>query len=58
VNETVTVPAGTFNNALKVQRERPDKEDSARTYWLVPGIGKVKEDGERLEELVSYDVKK
>jgi hypothetical protein len=58
VNETVTVPAGTFHNALKVQRERPDKEGSARTYWLVPGIGKVKEDGERLEELVSYDVKK
>jgi hypothetical protein len=58
VNETVTVPAGTFNNAIKVQRDRPDKEGKERVYWLVPGIGKVKEDGERLEELVSHDVKK
>jgi hypothetical protein len=57
VNESVTVPAGTFT-AIKVQRARPDKAGSERTYWLVPGIGKVKEDGERLEELVSYDVKK
>jgi hypothetical protein len=58
VNETVTVPAGTFTNAIKVQRDRPDKEGKERVYWLVPGIGKVKEDGERLEELVSHDVKK
>jgi hypothetical protein len=58
VNETVTVPAGTFTNAIRVQRDRPDKEGKERTYWLVPGIGKVKEDGERLEELVSHDIKK
>jgi hypothetical protein len=58
VNETVTVPAGTFHNAIKVLRDRPDKAGKERYYWLVPGIGKVKEDGERLEELVSHDVKK
>jgi hypothetical protein len=58
VNETVTVPAGTFTNTIKVQRDRADKDDKRRIYWLVPGVGKVKEDGERLEELVSYDVKK
>jgi hypothetical protein len=58
VNETVTVPAGTFTNAIKVQRDRPDKAGKERIYWLVPGIGKVKEDGERLEELVSHNVKK
>jgi hypothetical protein len=58
VNETVTVPAGTFTNAIKVQRDRPDKDGKERVYWLVVGIGKIKEDGERLEELVSYDVKK
>jgi hypothetical protein len=58
VNETVSVPAGTFTNAIKVQRDRPDKEGKERLYWLVPGIGKVREDGERLEELVSYEVKK
>jgi hypothetical protein len=58
VNETVTVPAGTFTNAIKVQRDRPDKAGKERVYWLVPGVGKVREDGERLEELVSHDVKK
>lgn len=58
VNETVTVPAGTFTNAIRIERDQPDKEGKLRTYWLVPGIGKVKEDGERLEELVSHDIKK
>ena len=60
VNETVTTPAGTFTNALRLERKRGDKDKPGdnRTYWLVPGIGKVKEDGERLEELVAYDVKK
>ncbi len=43
VNETVTVPAGTFTNAIRIERDRPDKEGKLRTYWLVPGIGKVKE---------------
>ncbi|QRO00571.1 hypothetical protein JRI60_16800 [Archangium violaceum] len=58
VNETVTTPAGTFTNAIQVKRKRGDKQGDERTYWLVPGIGKVKETGERLEELVSHDVKK
>jgi hypothetical protein len=56
--ESVTVPAGTFPNALKVVRTKQGKEAKDRTYWLVPGIGKVKEDGERLELLQSFDVKK
>ncbi|QAT86751.1 putative lipoprotein [Corallococcus coralloides] len=60
---TVTTPAGTFTNAIKVQRDKLNKngevkEEKQRLYWLVPGVGKVREDGERLEELVSYDVKK
>lgn len=54
--ETVTVPAGTFE-AVKVERARPDKPEALRTYWLVPGLGKVKETGERLEELVAHDVR-
>jgi hypothetical protein len=58
VNETVTTPAGTFTNAIRLKRARGDKENQERTYWLVPGIGKVKEDGERLEELVSHDIQK
>lgn len=59
--ESVTVPAGTFPNALKLVRTKIGKDGqdkSERTYWLVPGVGKVKEDGERLEELQAYDVKK
>ncbi len=58
VNETVTTRAGTFTNAIRLQRIRKDKQEPVRTYWLVPGIGKVKETGERTEELISYDVKK
>jgi hypothetical protein len=57
VNEPVAVPAGTFPNALRVERTRSDKTDTLRTYWLVPGVGKVKETGERLEELTSYSIK-
>ncbi|NBD10595.1 hypothetical protein [Corallococcus silvisoli] len=60
---TVTTPAGTFTNAIKVQRDKLNKsgevkEEKQRLYWLVPGVGKVREEGERTEELVSYDVKK
>ncbi|XXF75902.1 hypothetical protein P2318_22965 [Myxococcaceae bacterium GXIMD 01537] len=61
VNDTVTVPAGTFTNATKLVRTRLDKEGNPskeRTYWLVPGVGKVREEGERTELLQSYDVKK
>jgi hypothetical protein len=60
LEEEVTVPAGTFK-ALKVQRYRLNSEGAeakGRTFWLVPGVGKVREDGERLEELLRYDVKK
>lgn len=49
--ETVTVPAGTFET-VKVRRVRADKEKRDRVYWLAPGVGKVREEGERLEELV------
>ncbi|MBI3185915.1 MAG: hypothetical protein HYZ28_27585 [Myxococcales bacterium] len=52
----VSTPAGTFK-AMKVSRERPDKSDYLRTYWLVPGVGKVREEGERVEELLQYDVR-
>lgn len=49
----VTVPAGTFS-CVQLERQRLDKAEPKRTYWLSPGIGKVKETGERVEELVSY----
>ncbi|MGA9521170.1 MAG: hypothetical protein WBV82_06885 [Myxococcaceae bacterium] len=58
VNETVTTAAGTWNNAIRLRRGRPDKVDwETRTYWLVPGVGKVLETGERREELLRYDVR-
>ncbi|MBX5482163.1 MAG: hypothetical protein IRZ16_10055 [Myxococcaceae bacterium] len=55
-DETVTVPAGTFPHALHLRRTRTDKQDYVRDYWLVAGIGKVREDGERLEELVRFEI--
>lgn len=56
VKESVTVPAGTFQ-ALKVRRTRADDPSKTRTYWLAPGVGKVLEEGERTERLLSADVK-
>jgi hypothetical protein len=49
----IEVPAGTFI-CLEVERVRVDKSEPPRTYWLAPGIGKVREEGERLEELVAF----
>ncbi|AEI66016.1 putative lipoprotein [Corallococcus macrosporus] len=59
---TVTTKAGTFTNAVKIQRDKVNdngevKQDKTRFYWLVPGIGKVREEGERTEDLASYDIK-
>jgi hypothetical protein len=57
VNATVTVPAGTFTNVIKLERDRPEKVDKLRTYWLAPGVGKIREEGERLEELLEVNIK-
>jgi hypothetical protein len=51
-SEQVTVPAGTFQ-ALVL---RKSGGMSQKTYWFVPGVGKVKETGSQIEELVSYEV--
>ncbi len=50
--EPVTVPAGTFT-AVYLQKVSATG-GSAKTYWYVPGVGKVKESGGQLEELVTY----
>jgi len=50
VGISVTVPAGTFN-AIVLRKTTNDK-----TYYFVPGVGKVKEVGNYSEELVSYVV--
>src|SRR5678816_1203101 len=49
--ESVTVPAGTFT-AVSIQKVSATG-GSAKTYWYMPGVGKVKESGGQLEELVS-----
>ena len=50
----VTVPAGTFT-AVYLQKVSASG-GNAKTYWYVPGVGKVKESGGQLEELVSYSL--
>ena len=51
---SVTVPAGTFT-AVHLQKVSASG-GSAKTYWYVPGVGKVKESGGQLEELISYSL--
>jgi len=54
VNETVTVPAGTFS-ALKITRT-DTSDGTAKSQWFVPGVGKIRESNTtgHLEELQSY----
>ena len=52
--EEVTVPAGTFR-AVVVQKAGGG---DLKTYWYVRGVGKVRESGGQLEELVEYKVDK
>jgi hypothetical protein len=55
VNETVTVPAGTFS-AVRITRTDTSSGGSAKTQWFVPGVGKVREQNNsgHLEVLTSY----
>jgi hypothetical protein len=53
VGATVTVPAGTFMNAIVLTKAGGA---DLKTYWYVRGIGKIKETGGQTEELVSYEV--
>lgn len=53
VDVQVTVPAGTFR-AIVLQKS--GGVGGVKTYWYVPGVGKVKETGGQTEELVSYDL--
>jgi hypothetical protein len=50
---TVTVPAGTFDNAIVLVKSGASTQ---KTYYYVPGVGKVKELGGQTEELVEYVV--
>jgi hypothetical protein len=58
VNDTITVPAGTFNNCLKIQDISPAKK-LAQMRWYAPDVGDIKFDikvGEvtMLVELISF----
>jgi hypothetical protein len=50
---TLTVPAGTFENVLHLQKVGGN---SNKQYWWARGVGKLKETGSQTEELVSYEV--
>jgi hypothetical protein len=53
VDDPVTVPAGNYR-AIKVVRTTMG--GSAKTYWFAKGVGKIKETGGQLEELVSAEL--
>ncbi|MGC4087518.1 MAG: hypothetical protein QM756_06430 [Polyangiaceae bacterium] len=55
VDETVTVPAGTFK-CLRVRRLEPGGIEPDRTYWFARHVGKVKEDGTVTKELTGYKI--
>jgi hypothetical protein len=52
VDQIVTVPAGTFRAIVFTKAGG----SNLKTYWYVPGVGKVKETGGQTELLVSYQV--
>ena len=52
-SEMVTVPAGTFTTH---HLHKDTSGAASKDYWFAAGVGKVKETGEQLEELTSYDV--
>jgi len=64
--ESVTIPAGTFNNCYKIGREMiMDGEKIGESYlWLAPGVGQVRVEGNIgifgivvREELVRYSLR-
>jgi hypothetical protein len=54
--ESVTVPAGTFDNAARIHREGTTT-GSDKTYWFVSGVGKIKEvAANQTEDLSAYTI--
>jgi hypothetical protein len=54
LDDTITVPAGTFTGCLRVRRLEPGGVEPDRTYWFARHVGKVKEVGSVSKELTSY----
>jgi hypothetical protein len=53
VDEPVTVPAGTFR-CVRLHKVGADAGQADKRFWFAPGVGKIKEEGDQLEELASY----
>jgi hypothetical protein len=51
-DEAITVPAGDFR-AVRVRRDT--EGGAAKTYWYVRGVGKIREVGGQVEELMSFE---
>jgi hypothetical protein len=51
--ESITVPAGTFTTVVF---QKTSAAGASKTYYYARGVGKVKEVGVQVEQLVSYDV--
>ncbi len=58
--ETITVPAGTFTDVIRVRRDRVGfTNDSNKQFWFAPGVGKIREYDlltTDMEELTAYNV--
>lgn len=50
---TLTVPAGTFENVIHFRKVGGT---TTKEYWYARGVGKLRETGTQVEELVDYDV--
>jgi hypothetical protein len=46
LNETVTVPAGTYTGCMKTEDRNPLENNPPENKWHCPGIGLVREEGE------------
>lgn len=51
-DETLTVPAGTFEGVIHLRK----KGNSTKDYWYQRGVGKLKETGSQTEELTAYSL--
>jgi hypothetical protein len=53
VDESVTVAGKQYDHAVHFRKI----SNATKEYWYLPGVGKLKETGTQIEELVSYSLK-
>jgi hypothetical protein len=56
VGEEVETPAGRFGAIRLLRTGNDDDGTSEKRIWYAPGVGKVREQGARLEELIRYQI--